>query len=134
MILALSLGLLAQTKVNLADLNPPKNLSNRAVLFTGSGLSFAALDGLVLDTTTSPNVLRVLAQAANKTQQEDWFHVVAGQTSFTLSANPSGVVEVYRNGVKMEPTVDFILSVNAVTFTVGQGIGTGDTVCLSYWK
>jgi len=53
---------------------------------------------------------------------------------FTLSAtpNPSSSLELYRNGIRLSPTVDYTLAGNTVTFVSGAQPQTGDIVRATY--
>ena len=53
---------------------------------------------------------------------------------FTLTAtpNPSSSLELFRNGIRLSPTVDFTLSVNTVIFFSGAQPQAGDILRASY--
>jgi hypothetical protein len=53
---------------------------------------------------------------------------------FTLGATPSPAqsLEIYRNGVRLSPTVDYTLSGNTITFVAGAAPQTGDILRAQY--
>jgi len=125
----------AQTRISSGDIVYPKNLTDRFVLFTNTGQQFYAQPdnvGITIDRSTSPATIRVAAAGQNKTDKEDYFDVIAGQTTFTTSSTPSGLIQVFKNGVKLRPTVDFTVSGSVVSITPLQGVSTGDIVCVLY--
>ena len=64
---------------------------------------------------------------------QDVFTATAGQTAFSLTKTPSTflIVQVFVNGLRYTPTLDYTITTNVLTF--GSGLSLSDEVLVEYY-
>ncbi len=99
------------------------------------GFTLAVLDTtLVLDASTTPPTLRAPG-AAQQTwvYNEAWPIGSTPPTSITLrNALVVGTEELYRNGLRQTPGLDFTMAGNVLTFVPANALVAGDNVLVDY--
>jgi hypothetical protein len=130
------------TKLSTGQLAPatPSTVPTLLVYLPASGPTppqfiLVALDpagSVVLDQTVNPPVLRAVASAAVWTLNEA--SVSTGGNTLTLRGTPAIGTQllVYRNGVRLTPTLDYTVASNVITFATLQTPQAGDNLLVDY--
>lgn len=122
-LILLALPLLSQSRIAPEQIRVPTTV--RVMVIANGSVQFAALDGVTLDTTVSPPVLRASAVPARI--REVFLAGTTGRTQFTLASAPAAgsLVEVFVNGLLQDPA-DY--TVAAATITLRFGVQADDKV------
>ena len=103
--------------------------------YTASDLSHVVLSfpATVLDVVTVRKWSGPISASSPFSFYEEYFTPTGGQTIFTVSGGYSaGYVEVYLNGVLLQPTIDYTAS-DLSTVVLTAGISVGDSLMVKKW-
>lgn len=123
------------TKVTITQVTtlPPVTVPTVLVCIPVGGCVAAILDpSLTLDTTVNPPVLKAVAAAIQTWIRNEAVAIGSTPPATITLANPlvSGTAAVYRNGMRMTPTMDYTVSGNVFTFVLG--LQTGENILIEY--
>ena len=103
------------------------------VLQTNGSTVYAVLGtGIVLDTTTTPPMLRVAVSVTAPTPLTVEEAARQADGTYRLGHVPTGNVQIYRNGLAMSPGRDVTVTGQTVTFTPAQGSLQDDIILAVY--
>lgn len=138
--LLISTAAWGQTKVSTGQLTPasPSTLPALLLYLPAAGPAppqflLVTLDpaSIVLDQTVSPPVLRSIAPVPLWTVNEAT--VSTGASTLAVKGLiVTGSEQVYRNGVRLTPTVDYTMAGATITFTALQTPQPGDNLLVDY--
>lgn len=130
-------ALSAQTKLTVTQVTvrPPVAVPTVLVCVPVGGCVAAILDpSLVLDTTVNPPVLKAVGAALQTWIRNEAVAIGATPPATVTLANPLiiGTEAVYRNGMRLTPTMDYTIVGNVIAFAAEFPLQTGEHILIEY--
>ena len=146
----LLLTAVGQGQINLTRTNCPYPLAPNQIIVVQSVESYGGIvsavlacylldsNGFTIDNTTSPPTLRLIGGSGgsgiNFADSEVPSGLINGSNiTFTTAHTPiSGSTHLFRNGIRMLPTIDYTISGTSISFVNGQTPQSGDILTVDY--
>ena len=126
----LAMVLIGQTTVSLDNI---RTVPGSVLVWVDNALRGANLQGLEIDSSVDPPVLRVVAQPNLPDFKVLTYQPTGSQTAFDITDEYwPGSLEVYRNGLRMADGLDYQPTNNGVGFYPPQVPQAGDIILLCY--
>lgn len=126
----------AQTKATLEQIRPPATITQTTVVMViGGEFVTATLDANSFSYDPVTKTLRAIAATSPTTEVNDEVvTATGGMPTLTLSRTFAVLysLAVYRNGLRLRPTLDYTVAGNVITFAQGAAPRQGDVVACDY--